>query len=61
MRLSAVYLTFGAYPNSLFGQVFWYNNFNVYSTTVPVGNIQSILDDTEKTLSASELYDINLT
>ena len=59
--LFAIYLTFIAYPNLLFGHTFKYHNFNVHSTKAFGDNIQTILDEAEKHLSASELYDKHLT
>lgn len=61
LGLFAIYSTLIAYPNLLFGHTFTYKNFNVHSATALGDNIQTILDEAEKHLSASELYDKNLT
>lgn len=60
LGLFALYLTLIAYPNVLFGHTLKYKHFNVHSTKALDDNIQAILDEAEKNLSASELYDRNL-
>ncbi|HUL44045.1 MAG TPA: hypothetical protein VLY03_06770 [Bacteroidota bacterium] len=61
LGLLAIYLSFIVYPNVLFGHTLKYGHFNVHSTTAFGNNIQTILDDAEKRLSASEIYNQNFT
>jgi hypothetical protein len=59
--LLIIYLGLIIYPNFLFGHSFKYKNFNIYSTQPFSDNIQTILDEAEIKLSASEIYDKSLT
>ena len=59
--LIAVYLTLVAFPNFLFGYTLTYNHYNIHSTKAIGDNIKILVDEAEKHLSASELYDKNFT
>jgi hypothetical protein len=59
--LLAIYLILLACPNLMFGHSFTYKNFNIHSTQPLGDNIRTILVEAEIKLSASEIYDKNLT